>query len=71
VADNKYTTFSEFNQARVSLKMMLINYAWFSSIMQSYKDDCSLIVNINYSDPMIEKIVPKTHKNVPIHLHYL
>ena len=66
--EEKYLTYSDVNQARVSLKMMLVNYSWFETVVIINKDGWSLEVHANGPDPRIKDIVPTVHKDVPVHV---
>ncbi len=61
-------TFFELNQARIALKMIFSNYAWFDGILIIGGSKLSLLVNVNSPDVKIEQYIPKQYKNVPINL---
>jgi hypothetical protein len=63
---NKCLSFTELNQARLSLKMFLSNYAWFNGTLIA---DGRLIVYINSSNPKIKEIIPSVYKNAQVHIH--
>lgn len=69
-SEEKYLTYSDINQARVSLKMILANYSWFDSVVIVNRDGWLLEVQINRSDSKIKDIVPNVHKDVPVHVNY-
>ena len=57
------STYSEANQAKLSLKMVLSNYAWYNNIgVVPDGDDWSILVSITNLDNSIRKIVPIVHK---------
>jgi hypothetical protein len=61
-------TFSELNQARIVLKMIFSNYAWFNSILIVGGSELSLVVNVN-SNVKLEKYIPKQYKHAPIQMN--
>lgn len=65
----EYKTFSDINQARLSLKMVLADYSWFRSVIIVNKHGWVLEVNVNAFDPRIEHIVPKSHRGMSIHVN--
>lgn len=61
------STYSEANQAKLSLKMILSNYAWYNSIVvMPDGDDWAIVVSIDSIDNAIRKIVPIVHQNVTV-----
>lgn len=69
--EEKYLTFCDINQARVSLKMLLSNYSWFNGIVIVNKHGWMLEVNVNSSDPKVKALIPQFHKDVPTHINML
>ncbi len=60
-------TFSEVNQAKLSLKMNLSNYCWYNSIaIMPDADDWCLLVNVDRMDNNIRKVIPIVHKGVSV-----
>lgn len=58
-------TFFEANQARMSLKMKLSNYAWYNwSVVVSEPDGYSILINVKKIDNSVRKIVAPVIKGV-------
>lgn len=61
------STYSEANQAKLSLKMILSNYAWYHNItILPDGDDWCISVNISHLDNSIRKIIPIVHKGLNV-----
>jgi len=53
------SSFKEANHVRVSLKMKLSNYAWYSSSgVLSSEDGFYVVVNVNKIDNTVRKVIP-------------
>lgn len=62
-------TFSEANQAKLSLKMMLHFYSFFNSIAVITEDTgYGVMVFVDKIDTKIKKIIPTVHKGVSIQI---
>lgn len=61
------STFNEANQARLSLKMILSNYSWFSySNVEAENDDYIIVIGVSWTDNSIRKIIPIVHNGVGV-----
>ncbi len=61
------STFREANQVRVSLKMKLINYAWYNGSCILYdKDDFYISIHVKKIDNQVRKIIPPVCDGVSI-----
>jgi len=61
------TTFHSANQARLSLKLLLANYSWYSgSSVETEGSDYVVIVYVPQIDDKIRKIIPSVHAGVSI-----
>lgn len=61
------TNFTEANQARLSLKMMLSNYSWYNgSIISTENNDFIIIVHVSRLDNNVRKVVPIVHNGVSV-----
>jgi hypothetical protein len=63
-------TFSEANQARLSLKMKLHFYPWFDSsvVLPDEEDGFAVTIFVSKIDGEVKKIVPNIHKDVIVKL---
>jgi hypothetical protein len=60
-------TFNEANQAKLSLKMSLSNYAWYkSSFVGVDGSDWIVVVNVRALDDKVRKTVPIVHHGVSV-----
>lgn len=60
-------TFGEANQAKLSLKMTLSNYAWYNNIIVAPDgDDWCIVVGVAIMNPTIRKVVPIVHNFVTV-----
>lgn len=60
-------TFGEANQAKLSLKMTLSNYAWYQSVaVVSDGDDWCILVHVDKLDTRVRKVVPIVHKGITV-----
>jgi len=60
-------TYAEANQAKLSLKMALSNYAWYHNIVVSPDgDDWCILVSITNLDNSIRKIIPIVHRGFSV-----
>jgi hypothetical protein len=58
-------TFSEANQARMSLKMKLSNYAWYNwSVVISEGDGYAILINVKKIDNSVRKVVSPITRGV-------
>ena len=58
-------TFSEANQARMSLKMKLSNYAWYNwSTVISEGDGYAILINVKKIDNSVRKVVSPITRGV-------
>lgn len=63
-------TFSEANQAKLSLKMSLSNYAWYNGILVVQdKDDWCVVVHTSVMNDSIRKVIPIVHNDVVVKVH--
>jgi hypothetical protein len=61
------SSFYEANQAKLSIKMLLSDYAWFrSSSVENQGDDYIVVVDISRIDNSIRKLIPIVHKDINI-----
>lgn len=61
------SSFSEANQARLSLKMMLIFHAWYqSSSVASDDGDFIILVHVSHMDNTIRRTIPIVHRGVNV-----
>lgn len=66
------SSFSEANQAKLSLKMLLHFYSWFQSIsVEAEEAGYNVIVTVSNMDAKIRKIIPMLHKNVIVKVNVL
>jgi hypothetical protein len=62
-------TFFEANQARMSLKMKLSNFAWYNwSVVISEQDGYSILINVKKIDNSVRKLVAPVVKGVSTRL---
>lgn len=60
-------TFSEANQARLSLKMKLSQYSWYSSsAVVSETDGYSIVVAVKVLDNRVRKLIPPVIEGVGV-----
>ena len=61
------TTFHSANQARLSLKLLLSNYSWYSgSSVETEGADYCVVVYLESIDNSIRKIIPSVHNSVSV-----
>lgn len=61
------STFKEANQARLSLKMKLSQFAWYnSSVVSSSSDDYYVLISVSRIDNGVRKIIPQVVNGVSI-----
>jgi hypothetical protein len=61
------STFSEANQVRLTLKMQLSQYAWYSSsVVVSADDGFDVVIGVHYMDNKIRKIVAPVINGVTV-----
>jgi hypothetical protein len=60
-------TFSEANQARLSLKMQLSRHAWYNSTSVVTVDDgFGVIIGVKHVDNSVRKLIPPVVGNVSV-----
>jgi hypothetical protein len=60
-------TFSEANQARLSLKMKLSQYSWYSSsAVVTATDGYSITVSVKVLDNRVRKLIPPVIEGVSV-----
>lgn len=53
-------TFTEANQVRLSLKMKLFQYSWYSSsLVIPDSDGYAVLVEVNYINNQVRKLIPQ------------
>lgn len=61
------STFVEANQAKLSLKMTLSNYAWYNGMsIAPDNDDWCIVVSITQMDNSVRKVIPIVHKGITV-----
>lgn len=63
------STFNEANQARLSLKLKLANYSFYSSSIvasDEADDGYRIIVNVKRLDDSVRKVIPTTVNGVSV-----
>lgn len=64
------TTFSEANQAKLSLKMQLHLYSWYhSSVVISDGADYAVMISVIKLTDAVRKIIPALYQGVSIQLN--
>jgi len=59
------SSFSEANQAKLSLKMLLSDYSWFRAItIENQENEYIVVVDVLKINDGIRKIIPVVHKEV-------
>jgi hypothetical protein len=61
------STFSDANQVRLSLKMKLSMYSWYSSCtVVSVDDGFGVVIGVKHMDNSIRKLIPPVINSVSI-----
>lgn len=61
------TTFFEANQARLQLKMKLVNHSWYKGISVVSSDDgFDVLIGVTHIDNSIRKVVPQVFNDVSV-----
>jgi hypothetical protein len=61
------STFSDANQVRLSLKMKLSMYSWYSSsTVVSVDDGFGVVIGVKHMDNSIRKLIPPVINSVSI-----
>jgi hypothetical protein len=61
------SSFSETNQAKLTLKMSLSKYCWYDSIsVTTDNDDWCILVSVSKLDSSVKKLIPTTCNGIPV-----